>query len=266
MQKIKKNIAITKTPLRVSFVGGGTDMPYFYQQYGGATLSTTINRFIYVLVKVHEHFEEKYRLNYSETETTNDLKKIKNVRIKETLKYFGIKDPLYISTIADIPSNSGLGSSSAFLVGLIKALNKIYGLNLNKRKISEIAFKIEHKVTRGSVGKQDHFIASYGGFKLIKYYKNKTLIKKLNISKKNIVKFNKNLIFLWTGKYRDASRNLVSQKNNYKKNYKHLVQINLLTKKFVMNIVKKKIDINKLGKLIHETWNLKKKIIEKNFK
>ena len=121
----KNKLVITKTPLRISFSGGGTDMPYFYEKYGGLTVSTSIIKFIYVTVKLHKNFREKYRLNYSDTEITNNLNYIKNLRIKETLKYFKINDPIYINTISDIPYNTGLGSSSSFLVGLINAIFKL---------------------------------------------------------------------------------------------------------------------------------------------
>ena len=112
---------ISKTPLRVSFFGGGTDIPSYYKnnQYG-SVVSTSINKYIYVSVKKHSDlFKEKYRLNYSETEITNTKNQIKNNIIKETLNYMNIEDSLYISTIADIPGSSGLGSSSIFCVGLV---------------------------------------------------------------------------------------------------------------------------------------------------
>ena len=167
----KNKLVVTKTPLRISFSGGGTDMPYFYNKYGGITLSTTINKFIYVTVKLHKNFNEKYRLNYSDTEITNKIDKIKNLRIKETLKYFNVKEPIYINTISDIPYNTGLGSSSSFLVGLIKAMYKLKKKNVSKKKIAEIAFNIENSITKKSLGKQDHYISAFGGTKIINYEK-----------------------------------------------------------------------------------------------
>ena len=137
----KNKIVITKTPLRISFSGGGTDMPYFYKNYGGTTISSAINKFIYVTVKLHKNFKEKYRLNYSDTEITNDFNKIKNLRIKETLRYFRITEPIYINTISDIPYNTGLGSSSAFLVGLINAIFKLKGKKFPKKKLQKSHLK-----------------------------------------------------------------------------------------------------------------------------
>ena len=161
----KYKIVTTKTPLRISFLGGGTDMPYFYENYGGITISSSIDKFIYVTIKKHTNFNEKYRLNYSETEIVNKIDKIKNLRIRETLKYLNVREPLYINTISDLPYNTGLGSSSAFLIGLIKAIYKLKNIKINLSKICEIAFKIENKITNNSLGKQDHYIAAHGGLK-----------------------------------------------------------------------------------------------------
>ena len=156
----KKKIATTKTPLRISFSGGGTDMPYFYSKFSGLTVSTSIDKFVYVTVKTHPNFKEKFRLNYSETEIVNDVNKIQNLRIRETMKYFNINEPIYINTISDLPYNTGLGSSSSFLVGLIHCIFIIKKQKINLRKIAEIAFKIENKITNNSLGKQDHYIAT----------------------------------------------------------------------------------------------------------
>jgi len=195
----KKKIVITKTPLRISFSGGGTDMPYFYKKNKGTTVSSSINKFIYITLKSHKNFNEKFRLNYSQTEIVNDIDKIKNLRIKETLKYFNVKQGLYINTISDLPYNTGLGSSSAFLVGLIRGLLEMYGISVTRKKISEIAFYIENKITKDSLGKQDHYIASYGGLKKIDYFRNKITVNNIFLNSKNKNFFKKNLLFLWTG-------------------------------------------------------------------
>ena len=171
---IDDKVVITKTPLRVSFVGGGTDMPYFYEKKTGATISCAINRYIYVTAKYHNNYQEKYRLNYSETENTNNLSNIKNLRIKKVIEMLKISRPLYINTFADIPANSGLGSSSSFTVGLIKALGKLRNKSFSNNKIAEMAYKIESEITKGSLGKQDHYIAAYGGIKHITYSKKKS--------------------------------------------------------------------------------------------
>jgi D-glycero-alpha-D-manno-heptose-7-phosphate kinase len=259
----KNNFAITKTPLRISFCGGGTDMPYFFEKYYGKTISTTINKFIYVTVKIHSNFDEKYRLNYYETEIVNKINNIRNLRIKETLKYFKIKVPLYINTFADLPANSGLGSSSSFLVGLIKAIFALKGFNVSEKTIAELAFKIENKITRGTTGKQDHYISAYGGFNEIVYKKNITKVIPIKLNKHNRKALNKNLLFIWTEISRSSNANLVSQKNNYKNNKINLINLNKFTNNFIKEIKKKKINLKIIGNLLNKTWNLKKNLSKK---
>lgn len=254
----KKKIAATKTPLRISFSGGGTDMPYFYKKYSGLTVSTSIDKFVYVTIKSHPNFKEKFRLNYSDTETVNDVNKIKNLRIRETLKYFKINEPIYINTISDLPYNTGLGSSSSFLIGLIHCIFLVKKQKINLRKISEIAFKIENKITNNSLGKQDHYIAAYGGLKKITY-KDQINIKKIKISKKKINYLNNNLLFLWTGQTRLSKGNLTKQKKNYLGNIEKLKKLKKTATKFYYELNNKNLDLKKLGLLLDENWQIKQK-------
>ena len=255
----KNKLAITKTPLRISFSGGGTDMPYFYEKYGGLTVSTSINKFIYVTVKLHKNFREKYRLNYSDTEITNNLNNIKNLRIKETLKYFKINDPIYINTISDIPYNTGLGSSSSFLVGLINAIFRLKKKKISKSKLAEVAFKIENKITNKSLGKQDHYISSFGGMKVILYKKNIIKVKNLKISKKNKLFLQNNILFFYTGKTRASHQNLKKQKKNLKKNISKLLDLKDLTENIIEEFQKTNINIKRVGEILDKSWQLKKK-------
>jgi len=254
----KRKIITTKTPLRVSFSGGGTDMPYFYRKYNGITISTSIDKFVYVTVKLHNDFKEKYRLNYSDTEIVNKISDIKNLRIRETLKYFKINNPLYINTISDLPYNTGLGSSSAFLVGLIKAILLLKKIDPAPRIISELAFKIENKITTNSLGKQDHYIASYGGFKVINYNKKNIKVKSLKILKKNIKYLQKSILFFYTGKIRCANKNLLKQKKNLKKNIHKLLNLKKTTSKLKLELEKEKINLKKIGNMLDHSWKLKK--------
>lgn len=254
----KYNIVTTRTPLRISFLGGGTDMPYFYEKYGGVTISSAIDKFIYVTVKKHENFNEKYRLNYSETEIINKISKIKNLRIRETLRYLNVEEPLYINTISDLPYNTGLGSSSAFLIGLIKAIFILKNININLTKICEIAFKIENKITNNSLGKQDHYIAAYGGIKKILYSKKNINLKNINIKEKNLKYLNDNLIFFWTGKLRISNKNLTEQKKNLKANLKNLKKLKDISLEFEKELIKEKLDLKLIGNFLDTNWKLKK--------
>ena len=255
----KKKIVTTKTPLRISFVGGGTDMPYFYSKSNGITISTCIDKFVYVTVKTHANFSEKFRLNYSDTEIVNEVDEIKNLRIRQVIKYFKIDEPVYINTISDLPYNSGLGSSSAFLVGLINAIFLLKGEKKNLKIIAEIAFKIENKITNNSLGKQDHYIAAYGGLKKIIYKKNTIDVNKITISKKNLNLLNNNLIFFWTGRTRLSNKNLISQKKNLKKNFSNLKNLKEIAFEFNKKLKAKKFHLKELGLLLDKNWQMKKK-------
>ena len=255
----KYKIVTTKTPLRISFLGGGTDMPYFYKKYGGVTISSSIDKFIYVTIKKHLNFKEKFRLNYSETEIVNKVNQIKNLRIRETLKFFKVREPLYINTISDLPYNTGLGSSSAFLIGLIKAIYKLKNINIKLSKICEIAFKIENKITNNSLGKQDHYIAAYGGLKKILYSKKIVDVKRVNLKNKNLKYLNENLIFFWTGKLRLSNKNLLQQKKNFKTNLTSLIKLKSLSLEFEKELKKSKLNLKKIGYFLDINWNLKKK-------
>ena len=255
---LDEKVVITKTPLRLSFVGGGTDMPYFYNKFSGATISCAINKYIYVTAKYHNNFQEKYRLNYSATENVKSIDEIKNLRIREVIKKLKITRPLYINTFADIPTNSGLGSSSSFTVGLIHALSSLENQNFSKKKIAEMAYDIEARITNNSLGKQDHYIASFGGIKHIQYKKNRIKISSIILDQKKIEYLFNSLLLVWTGKNRLAVNVLKDQKKNIKKNYNDLNLLNKFTKNFLNEIKNKKLNIKKMGKIVSETWNLKK--------
>ena len=256
----EEKVVISRTPLRVSFIGGGTDMPYFYNKFNGGTISVAIDKYIYVTAKYHNNFKEKYRLNYSQTEIVNKINKIKNLRIKEAIKLLKITKPLYINTFADIPANSGLGSSSSFTVGLVNALCKLQNKNLSKRKIAEMSYKIEAKITNNSLGKQDQYIAAFGGMKYIKYTKNRISISSINLNQKKIKFLFNSIKLIWTGKNRASVNVRKDQKKNIKKNYTNLNLLNKLTKKFLKEIKDKKLNIKILGKIISDSWQLKKSL------
>ena len=253
---------ITRTPLRVSFLGGGTDFEYFYKNYGGSVINSAINKYVYVTVKKHsKYFNENYRLNYSKSETQDKLTNVKNNIIRECLKITNTKFPIYISTIADVPSGSGLGGSSSFTVGLLNGLYAIKGRKISKKKLFNLARKVEIDILKQPIGKQDQLAATYGGLRYIKFNKNKKLIIKKLKSDKNI--FNKMRIF-WTGSSRNASDVLKDQKKNLSKNISNLKEIKKISDYFYKNTrVKKKIDLKLLGNLMFKSWERKKQLSKK---
>jgi D-glycero-alpha-D-manno-heptose-7-phosphate kinase len=262
--KINNNVIITKTPLRISFIGGGTDIPLFYEHNNyGSVISSTIDKYLYVIVKKQNSlFDEKYRLNYSVTETVKKINDIKNPIIRACLAYLKIKEPLFIGTISDIPASSGMGSSSTFCVGLLNALYKLLNKKRSQNQIAEEAANIEINILKRNNGKQDHFAASYGGINKYIFYSNKTLVKKINISKSNLAKLEKNSILLWTGQTRDASKILKDQNNKMNINNDKFIQLLDLLNVFEKILLKKTIDLNKIGDLLDKNWNLKKKFAQ----
>lgn len=256
-----KDLIITRTPLRVSLFGGGTDIPYFYKKEFGQTLSVAINKYVYVIIKTHNNYDEKYRINYSQTENVNYLKFMENKRVKSILNHFKITEPLYISTISDIPANTGLGSSSAFTVGLINAILTLKKKKMSKSKIANLAFNIENSL-KEDLGKQDQFITSLGGVRHLLYYKNLTKIKETKNIKKKIEKLLQNSLLIFTGQKRNSKDILKNQKKNFKNNYKKLIKLKKHVNDFIFLLNKNK-SLKEIGNLFNESWNLKIKLSKK---
>ena len=256
-----KDLIITRTPLRVSLFGGGTDIPYFYKKEFGQTLSVAINKYVYVTIKTHNNYDEKYRINYSQTENVNYLKFMENKRVKSILNHFKITEPLYISTISDIPANTGLGSSSAFTVGLINAILTLKKKKMSKSKIANLAFNIENSL-KEDLGKQDQFITSLGGVRHLLYYKNLKKIKDTKNIKKKIEKLLQNSLLIFTGQKRNSKDILKNQKKNFKNNYKKLIKLKKHVNDFIFLLNKNK-SLKEIGTLFNESWNLKIKLSKK---
>jgi D-glycero-alpha-D-manno-heptose-7-phosphate kinase len=251
---------ISKTPYRISLFGGGTDYPSWYQNYGGQVISTTIDKYIYISLRIlPSFFKHKYRIVYSKTENVKKISDIKHPAVREALKFFKIKDGLEIHYDGDLPARSGMGSSSAFVVGLFNVLNSFRKKNYTKKKLSLDSIDFEHKVLNETVGSQDQIAASYGGFNLITFAKDNSF-QVSNISKNisYIKKLNENLVLVYTGIVRTANDiaktyvNKLSSFNN-KKRMQSILQ-NVEDAKIL--IENKRLD--DIGRLLHESWMRKK--------
>jgi len=258
---------ITKTPLRISLVGGGTDLPSFYKRNSyGAVVNCTIDKFLYVtLKKQNELFDEKYRLNYYVTENINTIDEIKNPVIRECFKQLNIDDFLYVSTIADAPSATGLGSSSAFCVGLLKALYKYRNETISNEKLAEQASDIEINNLKLSLGKQDHYSAAFGGLNYFKFLDNEDVkIEKISFDSKLFNKINQDILIFWTGIQRSAETILKDQSSNNDINENNLIELRNLTEDFYKTLIddnfKDKYDF---GEILHKTWEIKKTFSKK---
>jgi D-glycero-alpha-D-manno-heptose-7-phosphate kinase len=265
MVKKVPQIVITKTHLRLSFLGGGTDIGYFYRKYSGAVLSTAINKHVYVTVKRYSDlYDTNFRLNYSITENLNSRNKIKNNIIRECLKVANINFPIYVSIVSDVPAGSGLGGSSSVTVGLLNALFCLKGKKISKNKLYKLACKIEIETLKQPIGKQDQFPAVYGGMNFIEFKKNDNVIyKRINFKRFNSSLF-KNSLLVWTKITRSATVELKHQKKNFNKNYKNLLNIkdNLINFKKTTNF--KYVDLKLFGKFISKGWKEKSTLIRKS--
>ena len=162
---------ITKTPLRIGLVGGGTDIPEYYKNYGGLLISAAINKYIYIIV--NKKFDHKIRVSYSSTEIVDTVNEIKHPSVREAMKLLDIDGGIEILSVSDIPSTgTGLGSSSTFLVGLLNALHAYKSEFASREQLAEEAIKIERKILREPGGMQDQYMASFGGINMLKFNEN----------------------------------------------------------------------------------------------
>lgn len=254
-------IVTTITPQRLSFAGGGTDIPNFYLQHGGAVLSTTIDKYIYVTVKRHSPlFNEQYRLSYSITEHVDSLELIKNDIARECLKLVPVEPPLFISTSADIPASSGLGSSSSFAVGLLYALHTMRGEEVSAGQLAEEACFIEISSLSRPIGKQDQYASAVGGLNFFKFESSdRVSIDHLWSLDNHIDHILDNSLLFWTGMQRDAGVILSYQQSSISSSIPELLKMRDLSYKTKDAFLSSGIDIlSVVGGLLHEGWLLKR--------
>ena len=264
-----KDFILTKTPHRVSFFGGGSDLKSFYNEHGGITFSTAISNYVYVGVKRHtKFFDERYRIVYSETELKKEIPKIKNDIVRETLKFCNFNEPIYINSISDLPASSGLGSSSAFTVGLLKAIYSLMNVKKNNAQLAEDACEIEINRINKPIGKQDQYACSLGGVNLIKYHSSDLVTVKKNLNARNFInKIMSNSLLIWTGVARKSEiilkkQNLDMQKGSIESEMLKIKEICENVYKEICNYNGK--NFNHLNNLfiegLNDSWNIKKSL------
>ncbi len=252
---------ISRAPVRISIGGGGTDLPFYCERKGGYLVTAAIDKYIYVFVTPRK-FGKKFKITYMQNEFAEGVDKIKNDRVRETLKLLGLTEtPLEIVTIGEVPSKSGLGSSSSFTVALLLALYRLKGMIVSKRKLAEDAYLIERKKLGIELGKQDQYAASFGGIIELKISKSGNVrVSPLNISFETVRMLEERLVLFYTGIKRDASQVLSEIKKTVesrKERIRYLDKIKDIGKKAKKYLEKGKLD--KYGKLLHLHWELKKK-------
>ena len=256
---------ITRTPFRISFFGGGTDYPVYYNEYGGACLSTTINRYCYITCRyLPPFFENKYTIRYSKNELTKTIDEIKHPSVRECLKFVGIDQGIEMVYTADIPAMSGIGSSSSFTVGLLSALYALQGKIVSKRKLAYDAIHVEQDLIGEHVGSQDQMAAAFGGFNKIEFERNgDILVHPMTIQQEKLQYLQERMLLYYTGLFRYASEIAKEQIEQTSQKRDEL--------KCMHQMVGEAVDIlngnpecfNDFGKLLHESWMRKRGLTSK---
>lgn len=252
---------ISKTPLRMSFVGGGSDMPVFYRKFGGAVVSTAINKFVYLTV--NKKFDNRIRISYSRTEEPASVAKIKHPLVREALKMLDIPGGIEIASIADIPARgTGLGSSSSYAVGLLHALHAYTGRFASAERLARESCEIELERCGDPIGKQDQYAAAFGGFNFIEFYPDDSVsVEPIICKRETLRKLEASIVVFYTGITRSAAPLLKAQQNAVaaqKAKQKALLRMVELARRLKLEIQNNNLDA--FGEIIHENWRLKKSL------
>jgi D-glycero-alpha-D-manno-heptose-7-phosphate kinase len=254
---------ICKTPYRISFFGGGTDYPEWYLKNGGEVISSTINKYLYVSIReLPPFFKHKFRVSYSRIEMVKSINQIKHGVVREGLKMIKKKllnNGYEIHYDGDLPARSGVGSSSSFVVGFIHGLYAFHNLKISKKELAEKSILLEQKILKETVGSQDQIAASYGGFNSIKFNKNgKFLVNSLIKDEKKLKNISYNFYLIFTNINRTAkfiAKTYVNNLDSKKKDLKEILDHVKIAKKMIIED-----NINSIGKLLDETWNIKRSL------
>lgn len=249
---------ISRTPLRVSFVGGGTDIRDYYTSGHGAVVSCAMKKYVYVTV--NKRFDDDIRVSYSKTEIVDSVDKLEHGLVREALRKVGIRNGVEITTIADIPSKgTGLGSSSAITVGLLNALYAFKGHRAGPKKLAEEACEIEIEKLKEPIGKQDQYIAAYGGMQHIRFNADETVVLDPIIcpakTKRDI---ENHLMLFYTGKTRQAKDILSKQRKNTGANKAVLDRMRDQADRLSQDLAG--LQVQKLGEALRDGWELKKSL------
>jgi D-glycero-alpha-D-manno-heptose-7-phosphate kinase len=252
---------ITRTPFRISFFGGGTDYPVYYKEYGGSCLSATINKYCYISCRnLPPFFDHKYLIRYSRKEVVKRIEDIQHPSVRECLKFIGYENGIELIHTADIPALSGIGSSSAFTVGFLHALHALKGEIVTKRQLAREAINIEQNLIKENVGSQDQVAVAFGGFNRIEFGGEKEFyVAPMTIANEKIELLQDHLMLFFTGFARNASEIAGEQiKKTPEKKSELKTMMEIVDE--AVNIIKDNSDIKYFGKLLHESWKLKRSL------
>ena len=254
------------TPVRLSFAGGGTDMPEFYENHGGSVVATTINHFTYTII--HPRFDKSFQAFSPDFQKHYTASKYDKIEIQDgteiassVIKYFKFKKGVNVILSSDVPAGSGLGASSSLAVNLVNVISHLKGNHLSKTEIAEKAFHIGRKILHWPIGKQDEYVSSFGGFNIVNFKKDKVTVSPINLSKSTNNELQNNLLLFREGNTRNSSTILTTQIDMIKKKNTDTLTSLLTVKDLAFDMHKslKQSDITKFGELLHQGWLAKKK-------
>jgi len=255
---------ISRTPFRISLFGGGTDYPAWYHEHGGAVIGMAINKYCYLSVRwLPPFFEHRSRIVYSQVELINEIADIQHPAVRGILSEMGISRGIEIHHDADLPARSGLGSSSAFTVGLLHALNALNHRMIAKRDLAKEAIRIEQQVLKENVGSQDQLWAAYGGFNRMDFYPDDTFsVAPIVLSPARRETLSQSLMLCFTGFSRFASDFAHDQINNINNRKRQLRTMRTMVDAAADILSDERSPIRELGELLHESWLLKRELAD----
>ncbi len=251
---------VCKTPFRMSFVGGGSDLPAYYRQDEGAVLSTAIDKYMYVTV--NQKFDGDIRLSYSKTEDVNHINQIKHPIVRNVLELMDISGGIEIASMADIPSKgSGLGSSSSYTVSLLHALHAYKNRHISKGELGRLASHVEIELCGDPIGKQDQYAAAFGGLNLIRFHADDSVsVDPIICKPETIKKIEKSILVFYTGRTRNATALLSEQSKNMDSSEKRKLMREMVKLAYEMKNLLESNDLDAIGELLDKNWKLKRQM------
>ncbi|TSC71359.1 MAG: D-glycero-alpha-D-manno-heptose-7-phosphate kinase [Parcubacteria group bacterium Gr01-1014_70] len=258
-------MVITRTPFRISFFGGGTDYPGWYKEHGGAVLSTSINKYCYIICReLPPFFDCKYRIRYSQHEEVLTVAEIKHPSVRACLTHVSVPYGIEMQHNADVPGMSGLGSSSAFTVGLLRALHALMDRDITKYQLARDAIHVEQHIIQENVGSQDQTAAAFGGFNKIEFGGPEEIrVTPLPIDGDRLRELQQHLVLVFTRFGRNASEIAGEQIRTLDKKYAELNHMRQLVNEAYAVFTTPTRSLDEIGILLHETWLLKRSLTSK---
>jgi len=256
---------ITRTPYRISFFGGGTDYPQYYREHGGAVLNASINKYCYIYCRhLPPFFDHKFHVRYSKQEMVSEIDHIQHPSVRECLRFMDIDQGLELTHTGDIPAMSGIGSSSSFTVGMLKALHAFNGKMVNKRVLAYDAINIEQNMIGENVGSQDQVAAAFGGFNKVDFGTDGTiLVNPVPLPQETLTELQESLMLIFTGISRYSHDIADEQIKQTPRKISELTVMRDMVDSAVDILNKGKDNLDEFGSLLHETWQLKRSLTNK---